>query len=159
MTTTSHEVAAPLTLGALQVYYRSRSAIEFFEMFQCPLLVHESEPESARDADVSFRTLITSNELIRVTSRSREVFPIRKFVPARNPFEAMITLGRAPNNDVVLACERISKFHAYVATDSIAKQSVLIDAGSANGTWLDGKKIERGVREIIAPQRSGQDGI
>lgn len=52
-----------------------------------------------------------------------------------NAFDLMITLGRAPNNDLVLPHPRISKFHAYVRLQGDAWQ--LVDVGSTNGTRLD----------------------
>lgn len=61
---------------------------------------------------------------------------------ARNPFATMITVGRAPNNDVVLATPTVSKFHASFAE---GPGWAITDQRSANGTWLEAMRLEPGV--------------
>jgi hypothetical protein len=62
----------------------------------------------------------------------RVVLAIRK---RQSSYPHMITVGRAPNNDVVIADGLVSKFHAWfrVSDGNIA----LADAGSANGTRVN----------------------
>lgn len=74
------------------------------------------------------------------------VAPVEKR-PGANPFALMVTLGRAPNNDVVLNHPALSKFHAYLRRGA-AGGWVIDDAGSTNGTLLDGQPVEkaRGLR-------------
>ncbi len=62
----------------------------------------------------------------------RAVLAIKK---RQASFPNMITVGRAPNNDVVIADRLVSKFHAWlrVADGKVA----IADAGSANGTRLN----------------------
>jgi hypothetical protein len=61
--------------------------------------------------------------------RSRAVLAIKKTL---STFPGMITVGRAPNNDVVIADALVSKFHAWFRiSDGVV---ALADAGSANGT-------------------------
>lgn len=70
---------------------------------------------------------------------SASIFPIAKR-PGANAFPMMITLGRAPNNDIVLRDRRVSTFHAYFRPK---------DGGwwicdvSSNGTAVDGEEIPR----------------
>jgi len=52
---------------------------------------------------------------------------------------AMITLGRTNNNDLVLPDERVSKFHGYF--QRIGEGWTFTDAGSTNGTCIDGSPI------------------
>jgi len=49
-------------------------------------------------------------------------------------------LGRAPENDVVIPSERISRWHARI---EVRENGVhwLKDLGSRNGTWLNGSRI------------------
>jgi pSer/pThr/pTyr-binding forkhead associated (FHA) protein len=56
----------------------------------------------------------------------------------RNPFADMITVGRASNNDIVIADSEVSKFHAYFKRVSELR---LFDAGSTNGTKIDGRGV------------------
>jgi hypothetical protein len=52
-----------------------------------------------------------------------------------NAFTLMVTIGRAPNNDVVLADRRVSKFHAYFRR--VGSAWTISDANSTNGTKVD----------------------
>ncbi|MCB0193651.1 MAG: FHA domain-containing protein [Anaerolineae bacterium] len=58
-----------------------------------------------------------------------------------------ITLGREEDNDIVLADPKVSRLHARLVCSK--KGCDLIDAGSANGTFVDGQRIE------CVPLRSG----
>lgn len=68
----------------------------------------------------------------------------------RNAFGLMITLGRAPNNDLVVAHERVSKFHAYFR--KIGSRWTITDGRSTNGTTVDGVPLEA---ERVVNLRSG----
>jgi hypothetical protein len=57
----------------------------------------------------------------------------------RNPFAGMITVGRAPNNDVCLPVGSVSKLHAYFQEQG--KKWFVRDGTSANGTFVDGQKL------------------
>ncbi len=48
------------------------------------------------------------------------------------------TVGRAPDNDVVLLDESVSRRHARIETGPAGAR--LIDLGSTNGTWRNGKR-------------------
>lgn len=54
----------------------------------------------------------------------------------RNPWAAGLTLGRAPNNDIVMRNVSVSKLHAHVARDADGHWNVR-DAGSSNGTAVN----------------------
>lgn len=59
-----------------------------------------------------------------------------------SPFPGMISVGRAANNDVVLAVNSVSKFHGYFA----CRRGLwtFTDHESTNGTTLNGKRLEPG---------------
>jgi hypothetical protein len=64
----------------------------------------------------------------------------------RNPFEGMITVGRARNNDLILAHPEISKVHAIFQEDG---DWWLIEDRSSNGTFLDGTRLPaRELRQV-----------
>ncbi|HET6613874.1 MAG TPA: FHA domain-containing protein [Kofleriaceae bacterium] len=67
------------------------------------------------------------------------------------PFSDMITVGRTANNDVVVSDVTVSRFHAYFREQSGAW--VVCDAGSKNGTRLDGEMLEPRRDQAVA---SGQ---
>jgi FHA domain len=54
----------------------------------------------------------------------------------------LITLGRAPDNDVVVPDASISRFHAYVK-EGANRQWLIQDAGSTNGTAVNGHAVPR----------------
>lgn len=74
-----------------------------------------------------------------------ELYPLAKKPGAS--FRDRITIGRTSHNDVVIADHSVSRLHAYVRrTDGW----VIADAGSKNGSWLDGAPLEP-RREVALP--------
>jgi FHA domain len=74
------------------------------------------------------------------------VYPIQS--TGRSPYPSMITVGRTRNNDVILPDESVSKFHAFFREAEDAPSGgatpaplFLQDAGSRNGTLLDGQAV------------------
>ncbi len=67
-----------------------------------------------------------------------ELFPLVKKAGAS--FPDRITIGRTSNNDVAFNEVSISRFHAYLRYD--AGRYLIADAGSKNGSWLDGLRLE-----------------
>ena len=76
-----------------------------------------------------------------------EVYPLAKKPGAS--FPDRITIGRTPNNDVVILDHSVSRLHAYVKQ----KGWLVADAGSKNGSWLRGEALEP-RREIPLPSRA-----
>ena len=55
-----------------------------------------------------------------------------------------LTIGRADGNDLVLAEGGVTRKHARFFTQG--GDVMVEDSGSANGTWVDGEKIEAPTR-------------
>lgn len=72
------------------------------------------------------------------TFRDALVVPLRK--SDRNHFTQMITLGRASNNDIVIAIPTVSKLHGWFA--SVGSEWRYFEAGSTNGSWIGSRKLE-----------------
>lgn len=88
----------------------------------------------------SLGTQVEVERLIRVRKRDG------------NPFALMITIGRAQNNDIHLHSKDVSKFHAYLTEGEEGWR--ITDAGSTNGTFLNGVQLSKGVSvalELEAP--------
>ncbi|MGE0708592.1 MAG: FHA domain-containing protein [Planctomycetota bacterium] len=66
------------------------------------------------------------------------ILPVKKR-EGGNAFTSMITVGRAPNNDVVLHDPSVSKFHAYFTQREGGLH--VIDAGATNFTKLNGAQL------------------
>jgi pSer/pThr/pTyr-binding forkhead associated (FHA) protein len=67
-----------------------------------------------------------------------EIYPLAKKSGAS--FSDRITIGRTPNNDVVINDPSVSRLHAYVKRSGDAWS--VTDAGSKNGSWLRGIALE-----------------
>ena len=76
------------------------------------------------------------------------VFPLVKR-DAANPFSMMITFGRAPNNDLHVELSQVSKFHGYFS--QAGENWQVTDAGSTNGTFLDGVRLEHRRAVTVEP--------
>lgn len=69
-------------------------------------------------------------------SLGKQLFAVRKVQPL---YEAMITVGRTANHDVVLRDPSVSKFHAFFKVTPSGLY--LVDADSTRGTTIDGKPL------------------
>jgi hypothetical protein len=61
----------------------------------------------------------------------------------RNPFSAMIIVGRAGNSDVCIQHTTVSKVHAYLRQGQSGSGWTIADYGSTNGTFLNGQRLKR----------------
>jgi len=68
----------------------------------------------------------------------------------------LITVGRAPDNDVVVPDASISRFHAYVK-EGADRQWLIQDAGSTNGTSVNGHSVPRQGSGSPTALKSGDD--
>jgi len=62
-----------------------------------------------------------------------------------------VIFGRAPECDVVLLHDSISRQHAELRDDGARR--LLIDMGARNGTWVDGERAGAG-RPVVLPNAS-----
>ena len=56
------------------------------------------------------------------------------------PFTAAVTIGREPDNDIVLASPQVSRHHASIGRQENGDY-LLFDHGSTNAVWVDGCKV------------------
>jgi len=76
------------------------------------------------------------------------VLPLRK---VQSTFPSMITVGRTENNDLVIADEQVSKFHAFFRI--VGERVELTDAGSRNGTFVGSRRLAaRGASAPLNPR-------
>jgi pSer/pThr/pTyr-binding forkhead associated (FHA) protein len=87
---------------------------------------------------LQLRTL-TDTDQVTPQSVAETIFVAALKTKAENGFPSFISIGRAPNNDVVIPHPSVSAFHAYIRTP---KERFLIqDGGSSNGTLCDGAAV------------------
>ncbi len=63
--------------------------------------------------------------------------------------QAVITMGRNADNDVVLPAEGVSRHHARLQATALGWE--VIDLGGINGTWLDERRLRASDATPIAP--------
>jgi hypothetical protein len=113
------------------------------EMLGWSFNTHSDSSWGRFEAQLAKQGLSVSDEL-----HECELYPLKK--SAENPLIERVTVGRARNNDIVLADHSVSKVHVYFQGTSSTSYRVS-DAGSHNGTLLNGKKLLEGEQ---APVRS-----
>ncbi|MBD3318699.1 FHA domain-containing protein [Candidatus Woesearchaeota archaeon] len=112
-----------------------------------PLFVHlNGEIRDEPDGEtVQFGTLVLDPR--KNTSRRNPlqspVYPIEKH-PARNSFGFFITVGRAMNNDIIVPCPIVSKFHGMITRS--AQGYAFADYNSSNGSLLVDARGEQDCR-------------
>lgn len=103
--------------------------------------LHEGASTLTLDQDIAEtveETLPFTKDFGVKEASTLEVFPLTKKPGAS--FPDRITIGRTPNNDIVIVDHSVSRFHAYVRQDG--KAWVVADAGSKNGSWLASTALE-----------------
>lgn len=103
----------------------------------------------SEEEDLDFHTAVANDAMAQAEAllsgdaeqilANKRLFRIEK--TPRNPWQSKITIGRASNNDLIIRHPSISKLHAYFQHDAAAPASrpKLVDAGSANGTVVNGR--------------------
>ncbi|AKF02918.1 FHA domain-containing protein [Sandaracinus amylolyticus] len=103
-------------------------------------------PEGAEDADWSFQTRAMSHGAasmrLGIDLWRAVVFPVRKVTKT---FPGTMLVGRASSGDVLIDHPSISKLHARIRRAPDGTYT-LQDAGSRNGTAIDGKPV--GAQEV-----------
>lgn len=118
----------------------------FAQRYDDPVLLPQEEADPG-DEDEGFRTEHMSMEEFRKKDPGPQgnvppgsVHPIHK--PPGKPFQDRIGVGRAPNTDVSLRLPRISKYHAFFLRPQEGEEWRIADAGSKNGTRIEGTALE-----------------
>ena len=121
-----------LASSAPAVLVRYRTGREDPESGATTLTIDQDEPETVEE------TMPHGRDFVVAEDSDLEVHPLTKKPGAS--FPDRITIGRTPNNDIVIVDHSVSRFHAYVRSDG--KGWVVADAGSKNGSWLDRSTLE-----------------
>jgi hypothetical protein len=135
----------------------------FCTVYRFPALVVTSEGIDSKDAPIDTMAIplkVKTERAIRPGFEGETTehggAPLRKPLgpPAvvflekseRNPFGDMITLGRTPNNDVVLPLGTVSKLHLIFRRTG--QSWAVSDQDSTNGTVVDGQPVK--AHETVA---------
>ncbi len=118
------------------------------------LVKRPSQSASPSSPIIEFRTTIISTRAQGSKVEGNEfasswvVEPIRK-KPGR-PFPERVSVGRASNCDIAIRATYISKLHAYFLLES-GQPLRLVDNKSANGTWVDSRRLEDPTPMRVGP--------
>lgn len=111
-----------------------------------PFLVLQIPPAEATSKR-SFKTIDVRPEDLKADHEARTappvayVFRVEK-AEGSGAGQGMITIGRTKNNDIQIDHPKISKLHAYFRV-GIQGEISIIDAGSKNGTTVDGERLTK----------------
>ena len=72
------------------------------------------------------------------------------------PWCSRPTIGRTPNNDIVLADSQVSRLHCKIRLLEDGLEAT--DCGSTNGTFVEGARIEAPTRWVWIIGRTKTDG-
>ena len=122
------------TLHSLEAFVaRHDSDPERFLAFKDPLLVVEATEGASGTPIIP----VAKTKQGKKSAPSWSVALVAKR-PGSNPF-GFVSVGRAPNNDIVIPAASISKFNCYFVTASGGYG--LVDAGSTTGTKLEDQPL------------------
>ncbi len=121
---------------------------EFFTAFPNGFLVEKSERFFDKNVMFQFLTDVIEDEhvleqlqqgTVRTAILEARVIEIAKRKDVAGP--NMVTIGRSPENDIVVYNKMVSRRHAYLLLNHFKKTCSLVDIGSKNGTFLNGNQI------------------
>ena len=106
-----------------------------------PVLLYEppEEPPSQTDDDDDEYQFRTQSGIAVPAIGGGEPLAVVVEKTKDNAFQRRVTVGRTSNNDIVLDDNSVSRFHAWLELGDGGW--VIVDAGSRNGTWVAGKKL------------------
>lgn len=102
-----------------------------------PLLFWESITRRAAGAD----STMPGGPVTRPSVGDPLVFEVRKSLEMMNAI-IDVSIGRTPNNDIVIDDGSVSRFHAVLKHDERSGEWSLADANSSNGTFVRGERLK-----------------
>ena len=130
------------------------SESEFADRCPHPVLILAVSGSEEQEPLHTFKTISISRAALASATGAAEVVggKYRALVIQKqggNEWEDWITLGRAPNNDLVLHDASVSKLHALLRVQDGATS--IQDAGSRNGTRVGARKLAERAPVVLTP--------
>jgi pSer/pThr/pTyr-binding forkhead associated (FHA) protein len=129
----------------------------FLEKYEHPVLIWPQAGDWIDYTDFQFETYVSdinSEEPGDISPHTESqiaqtmVVEIRK--QASSAPSNMICVGRAANNDIVLANKTVSKLHTYFLMSGQEDSYVIVDANSTNGTLVNNIRLEAYKNQPLA---------
>ena len=139
----------------------SLSREDYVATYPAPVLLVEKEDGDTESPLAAFATLRLADpgeqsaaglrledliEDLRAAGRSAQVLWVTK---QTEKYASIVTIGRAPKSDVRINLASVSKFHCYFTHNPRNGTWHLSDANSANGTYLNGRKLEANIKHRL----------
>lgn len=129
----------PETVGE----FRAKHPYSF--LVRRPITVFQREAP-LQEEDIEYRTVAIDEGADGIPPWQWWIAPLVK--RPENPFPDHLSVGRAPNCDVVMRFRYVSKLHArFLLKDALPVS--LEDSGSSNGTGVNGRRLEAGAPSPI----------
>jgi len=96
--------------------------------------------------DAESRPVTESSPSPEPRPQTLKLLPLIKGIPTTTLSKGSLTVGRAEDNDLVVAMPEISRHHARLESNDTGWG--VIDLGSTNGTWLNGQRISHSLIDI-----------
>jgi pSer/pThr/pTyr-binding forkhead associated (FHA) protein len=125
----------PLASYARELILEGAKALEGID---CPVLLWES---GDRMADIESESIATVSEGEQLTPRPGNPIVLLLKAEATQSRLSGVSIGRSESNDVVIENASVSRFHALFHRDARTNSWQLTDAGSRNGTHMDGQRL------------------
>ena len=125
---------------------RSLGASAFCSEFSFPFLVKHPR-RSARSTTRQMPSFGFATTTVQIDfdpmPDKLQVVPVSK--KEGNPFPERMSIGRAPNCDILIRLPLVSKVHAHLLVGSGGAPFVLRDNRASNGTYCNRKRLEEGA--------------
>ena len=120
----------------------------FLQKYDCSVLIWPQEADWMADAPFQFETYRgeypngePSYFFPRTESQKAKTLVVEIRKQSSPAPSNMICVGRADDNDIVLANHTISKLHSYFLASADQKLYEIVDANSTNGTLLNSTRL------------------
>ncbi len=129
---------------------RSADADTFTAAHPHPFLVVSLQGEPGDNWRAFRTTQFTRDQLTTPLPAPAAAYGVLRVVKTnRNPWSDRISIGRAANNDLVLRDASVSKLHAHLRLEG--NTMTVADAGSRNGTTVNGKRLKEAEAQQLEP--------
>jgi len=119
---------------------------EFTRQYPNGFLIEQSRHLFDKNIIVKFDTDVTNDrhslEVLQRDIGRKKTLDLRVIeINTKSPLSGRISIGRSPNNDIVLHSKLVSKSHASLHVAPTQKCCYLVDVGSTNGTFINSQQL------------------
>jgi hypothetical protein len=152
----------PKNIAEVVAEFRKLGPSRFVDLYRDPMMLVRDLGYEEEDDELAFHTNVMSRaEAFGLAKAGAEPRPslsigtcIRIAKRDGAAFQDRIGVGRTRNVDVSIPLALMSKYHAFFAQAADGQSFEITDAGSKNGTFVDGKRLPE---KQAVPLADGQE--